>query len=192
MNAKNIDEAFDILQRKAYYQGNSEAQFYLGLVYYYGFDKVKDMEKAAYWWNEAAKQNHPGAMNNMGWFYEHEGFLKVDDSCKRMIEYYRKSAELGCAMAQFHYGNLYLTGINTTICFRKDLRWSVNEDEYHVINEWEGDDGKTHALFWFCDTTDATAEILVPKDIDKAKYWWRKSAEQGNVKAWDQLQKIRE
>lgn len=33
-------------------------------------------------------------------------------------------------------------------------------------------------------------ETLVPKDIEQAKYWWKKAAAQGNEVAKERLQKI--
>ena len=35
-------------------------------------------------------------------------------------------------------------------------------------------------------------KTLIPKDIEQAKYWWKKSAAQGNEQAKERLQKIYE
>jgi TPR repeat protein len=41
-------------------------------------------------------------------------------------------------------------------------------------------------------TVGTHTEVLVPKDIEQAKYWWKKAAAQGNEVAKDRLQKLYE
>lgn len=50
-------------------QGNTEAQFHLGLAYYNGDGIEESYEKAFEWWTKAAEEEVPGAMYNLGIMY---------------------------------------------------------------------------------------------------------------------------
>jgi TPR repeat protein len=50
-------------------QGNSHAQFYLGLIYERGFGVPEDYVEAAHWYRQAADQKDSAAQNNLGLMY---------------------------------------------------------------------------------------------------------------------------
>lgn len=133
------EEAFKILEDKAY-QGNSEAQICLGCVYYLNRQGCinggrVDYDKAAYWWNEAAKQNHPHALYNLGWCYETGVGVEWDFNCKKMMDCYRKSAELGDAWGQLTYGDMWLTGVNVKRSGICATSWDWEVAEWgHIID----------------------------------------------------------
>ena len=104
------------------------------------------MEKAAYWYDQAAKKGHITACNNLGICYERGNGVKKD--LQKAVNYLKIAAEGGDSYGQSNYGDLFETGV------------TVN------------------------------GQVLVPKDIDKAKMWWQKAAAQGNDYAKDKLQKI--
>jgi TPR repeat protein len=54
-------EAFNTLLPLAK-QGNAEAQYTVGYLYYYGKGVVEDQEKAQYWINKSAQQGNPLAI----------------------------------------------------------------------------------------------------------------------------------
>lgn len=122
-------KAFDYIESMAY-KGDAKSQYILGQFYFYGEDnffdyhykrKTKtrneprkyytkyDLEKAAYWFNEAALLNHPAACNNIGVFYQYG--IGIEKNIKKAIEWLRKGAELGDSYAQVNYGNLLATGV---------------------------------------------------------------------------------
>ncbi len=52
-------------------QGDAEAQINLGYCYQYGECIQKNINQSIYWYNEAAKQNHPAAIFFLNLFYSH-------------------------------------------------------------------------------------------------------------------------
>lgn len=50
-------------------QGNADAQFWLGRMYYYGQVLPQDFKLAAMWYQRAAAQGQLKAMNNLGNLY---------------------------------------------------------------------------------------------------------------------------
>lgn len=51
-------------------QGDVEAQFKLGLMYYIGESVSQDYKQAAYWFEKAATQGSADAQNNLGLMYD--------------------------------------------------------------------------------------------------------------------------
>jgi len=77
--------------RKAAEQGHADAQFYLGLMYRYGFDGVDENEAiAAEWYRKAAEQGHANAQYNLGFMYRYGRGVHKSESTA--AEWYRKAA----------------------------------------------------------------------------------------------------
>ena len=168
-------EAFDYIQKEAF-AGDAKSQYLLGNLYYYKETFVsQDDEKAAYWWNEAALQGYVSAYNKIGVCYK-DG-TGVNKDMKLAMEWFKKGAEAGESYAQYNYGNLYLEGVKIQIGSHKELKPGYNPRLYNKYD-----------LYAWKDVPDY--EILIEKDIDLAKYWWKMSAEQGNSLAIEALQKI--
>ena len=184
------EEAYDWIESQAC-QGNAECQYHLGMMYYNGDcyyifkgtpytiyengykKEVKcDKEKAAYWWLESAQNGYVRAFNNIGLCYMDGTGVKKD--MHKAIEWLKKGAESGEPYAQLNYGDLFLNGVEiVTGSHTKKVPVSV----YGYVYDWE-----TEEVFHY--TT------LIPKDIEQAKYWWKKAAAQGNETAKERLQKI--
>ena len=49
--------------------GNAQAQFKLGIMYFYGQETAQNYMEALKWFNKAAKQNNPKAQYNLGVMY---------------------------------------------------------------------------------------------------------------------------
>ncbi len=64
-NERKFKEAFDALYDAAALQNNSEAQYYLGMMYHDGDGVDKDMDKAIKWWSKARRNGHVDAANKM-------------------------------------------------------------------------------------------------------------------------------
>lgn len=176
------------------YSGNPRCQFILGVLYERGetlFNCVNiNAEKSTYWYNEAAQQGYTKAYNNLGNAYKKGRGVKQD--IRKAVEYFRMGAEAGNDYAQWNYGNLFIEGVSIKVGSHKVVR--STKDYYmgsndNVISKTYGNYGECTTKYY--DYVD-DYEILVPKDIEQAKYWWKKSAAQGNKGAIEQLQKIYE
>lgn len=77
--------------------GNSAAQFNLGVMYAKGRGVTKDEAEAARWYRSAAEQGHIGAQFNLGVIYEDGRGVKRDDA--EAARWYRKAADQGHADA---------------------------------------------------------------------------------------------
>lgn len=71
------NKCVDLMQKEDYYEasevcapmakeGNTDAQFSLGVMYYQGNGLMSDMSKAQHWIREAAQKNHKQAQYNLG------------------------------------------------------------------------------------------------------------------------------
>ena len=160
--------AFDYVESMAY-SGDMDYQFLLGLFYYNGYynrsygdgysssrypryNTEYNIEKAAYWFHEAAKQDHPVACNFIGVFYQEGRGVTIDKY--KTVAWLSKGAELGDPYAQVNYGDLLAEGVS-------------------LYNGY-------------------TFFTILEKDVEMAKYWWKKAAEQGDKRGKDRLQKIYE
>ncbi|MDG2286187.1 MAG: tetratricopeptide repeat protein, partial [Alphaproteobacteria bacterium] len=98
------DEAGDFTEaakwyRKAAEQGNADAQFNLGVMYYNGDGVTQDYVEAAKWYRKVAEQGDAEAQNKLGFMYRKgEG---VTQDYAEAVKWYRKAAEQENVMAQY-------------------------------------------------------------------------------------------
>lgn len=179
-----IKEAFKLIEDKAY-AGNARCQFALGQLYYHENDYVdNDNTKAVYWWNEAAQQGYTKAYNNVGIAYKEGIGVKVD--LRLAVEWLKKGAEAGEDFAQRNYGDLYMEGVKVKVGTHKETYTTRDFQGNHYIRTYFSG----YSMFYIYPKTVDDYEILIVKDIEQAKYWWKKSAVQGNKEAKERLQKI--
>jgi len=74
-------------------QGDSYAQYNLGLMYDYGEGVIEDDTQAVYWYRKAAEQGHAKAQYNLGVMYESGRGIAKDDT--QAVYWFRKAAEQG-------------------------------------------------------------------------------------------------
>ena len=74
-------------------QGDSYAQYNLGLMYDYGEGVIEDDTQAVYWFRKAAEQGHAKAQYNLGVMYESGRGIAKDDT--QAVYWFRKAAEQG-------------------------------------------------------------------------------------------------
>jgi TPR repeat protein len=60
-DAGEYAKAYEILYPLAAYKRNAEAQFHLGMIYFYGEGVDKDIDKAMEWWKKAMRSGHVDA-----------------------------------------------------------------------------------------------------------------------------------
>ena len=89
-------------------QGNAQAQFSLGKMYYEGQGVRQDYAEAVQWYRKAAEQGVAEAQTNLGLMYADGRGVRQDDA--QAVQWYRKAAEQGLAEAQFNLGLMYYNG----------------------------------------------------------------------------------
>lgn len=60
-DAGDYAKAYEILYPLAAYKRNAEAQFHLGMIYFYGEGVNKDLDQAMEWWKKAMRSGHVDA-----------------------------------------------------------------------------------------------------------------------------------
>jgi TPR repeat protein len=96
----------DILARAE--RGDAEAQFHLGASFYYGVMASTDFSEAVRWFRQAAAQNHPRALYELGLMHiRGDGVLKDKEQGHALL---LKSAELGYDEAMNALGSAYWRG----------------------------------------------------------------------------------
>jgi TPR repeat protein len=154
-------------------QGDANAQFNLGYIYFYGEGTPKDQQQALFWIGKAAEKGVARAQRHLGFMYSSGKGVPKDD--QQAAFWYRKAADQNNADAQFLLGSMYSDGKG------------VPKDDQQ-------------AAFWYrkaADQNSADAQFLlgsmysdgkgVPKDDQQAVFWYRKAAEQGDAGAQNNL-----
>jgi len=88
--------------------GNPEAQYYLGLMYYNGQGVPQDYKEAVRWYRLAAEQGNAPAQNDLGARYTYGQGVPRD--YKEAVRWYRLAADQGYAFAQNNLGSMYASG----------------------------------------------------------------------------------
>ena len=158
---------------KAANKGDINAMHYLGYVlsreetakvlideeYAANADEYQD--KAAV--GDAEAMYHLGKMNEMG-------YGGISKNVTKALEWYRKSAEAGCADAMFKMGSAYEEG-------------SIMEKNYESSQEWyqkAADAGHATAMY-------ILGESYMETDPETAIVWYQKAANAGNTDAMEVL-----
>ena len=89
-------------------QGDSYAQYNLGLMYDYGEGVIEDDTQAVYWFRKAAEQGHAKAQYNLGLMYDYGGGVIEDYTLA--VYWYRQAAEQSHAKGQYSIGYMYASG----------------------------------------------------------------------------------
>jgi TPR repeat protein len=100
-------DEFNETQRLAL-EGDSSAQFDLGLMYYKGQGIGQDYSQAMKWFKMAAEQGIPEAQFNLGIMYSNEeaGWHSFAEAMK----WFQKAAEQNYTKAQYNIGVMYILG----------------------------------------------------------------------------------
>ena len=163
-NSDNIDELIEKAN-----EGDSEAQFKLGNMYYYGQGVNQDYAKAIEWYERAAEQGNAAAQFNLGLMYD---FGKgVERDYAKAIEWYEKAAEQGDVYAQYKLGVMYENCEGVEQDYAKAFEWYEKAAEqenaaaqFNLGVMYENGEG-------------------VEQDYAKAIEWYERAAGQGDVKA---------
>ncbi len=101
--------------------GDTEAQFVLGLLHSDGAGVPRNYEKAFFWYHEAAQQNHIDAQYNLAHLYLNGDGVKKD--LVQAIYWWHKAAENGHVRAQYNLGFAYFRGIGINQDHQQALIW---------------------------------------------------------------------
>ncbi len=89
-------------------EGNPEAQFHVGALYYHGEGVLQDNTQAATWYRRAADQGHVSAQHNLGvMYYEGDG---VPQNYEEAFRWFRLASDQGHPAAQYNLGIMYAQG----------------------------------------------------------------------------------
>ena len=102
-------------------QGDADAQYNLGLMYYNGDGVTQDDAEALKWYRLAADQGDATAQSNLGSMYANGDGVTQDDA--EALKWYRKAADQGNAWAQYSLGSMYQNGLGVTQDYAEALKW---------------------------------------------------------------------
>ncbi len=89
-------------------QGDAEAQFALGTLYYSGVGVPVNHTESSYWFHLAAEQDYAPAQYNLGNAYKRGEGVRRND--KMAVRWWQRAAQLGFAAAQFNLASAYRDG----------------------------------------------------------------------------------
>lgn len=157
--------------------GDVDAQYNLGVGYYYGGKGVsKDYSAAVTWFRKAADTGHPQSQCFLGLcYFKGNGVLKDNNEA---FKWYRNAAEQGDAVAQSNVGACYSKGLGVAKDMTEAVKWCRKA----------ADQGNAVAQ---CDLGDFYRDGLgVARDNNQAVFWYRKAADQGYAAASNVLARI--
>ncbi len=199
---------FTTLEDKAA-RGDAEAQFQLGRAYFRGEGVRKDEKAAVAWMEKSAAQGNVDAITSMGFF--HAQGVGVDKDETKAVEWFRQGAKKGSATSKLNLGLLLRQGKTIQTSSDESLRLmheaaeagSVDAQSYLGQLYFMGDrflkpdyaKAKPLALK-AAEAGDAASQNIMgilsrdgfglsagDQDQAQAEAWFRKAAEQNDVKA---------
>ena len=91
------------------YEGSSDAQFNLGVLYIEGKGVAQNRNEALFWFTRAAEAGHVEAQYNLGHLYFED--KENSESVAIAVAWWRKAAEQGFTIAQYNFGRALFYGV---------------------------------------------------------------------------------
>lgn len=155
-------------------QGDSSAQFELGVIYLEGTDGVEQSyEKAAYWFEKAAKQDDVIAQYNLGIMYKTG--KGVEQSYGKAVYWLEKSAVLGDDKAPFSLAVMYEEADGVEQSNEKAVYWYTKA----------ATQGNAMAQYWLAKMYHDGKGV--EQSYEKSLYWFEQSAKLGDAGAQCEL-----
>jgi TPR repeat protein len=218
VNAWGVEKSYEMAVRL--YADAYECRDWLALgrlsrLYAEGLGVAKDVDKARTMLQLAAEKESSEACGRLGECYEY-GELSIAKDHKKAVEWYRKSAAQGYAVAQFILGYCYAEGTGVTQDYAEAVKWfrksaeQGNADaQFNLGYCYEEGNGVTQdyaeAVKWYrksAEQGDADAQFSlgccyeegngVLKDIPEAIKWYTKAAEQGDEEAGERIKVLKQ
>jgi TPR repeat protein len=122
-------------KRTIAYQGDTEAQYDLGVIYNNGEGIRQDYKKAMEWFRLAADQGYAPAQYNMGVMYAAGQGARQD--FREAMKWSRLAADQGDSLAQYNVGAMYAEGIGAAQDYREAMTWFQRAaDQGHSIAQY--------------------------------------------------------
>ena len=150
-------------------EGEKDAQYTLGAMYFIGEGMPKDATEAAKWFHRAAEQGHANAQGQLGALYA-QG-IGVPQDYVEAVKWARRAAEQGHAAAELLLGACYQAG------------WGVPQDYTEAAKWYRRAAEQGLAMAQFSVGVMYAKGEGVPKDATEAVKWSRRAAEQGHADA---------
>lgn len=201
------------LWQEAAEQGNSCAQYYMGVLYHNGCFLEQNYDKAAHWFMLSAEDGDSRAHLFMGCMYYMGTSVKRD--INKAIYYFTKSIEIGDLMNSYiMMGRIYYHGYGVRTNYKKAFKWYEkpaihnNPEAQDVLGTmyyygWGVKKNYKTAFQWFRKGAmggDSNAQYNMGGMYDKGYYvkkndttairWYEKAVDQGHVNAKKNLDRI--
>ena len=164
----DYDAAFNVWQPAAT-EGDSVAQYRLGLLYFDGKGVAQSSDVAVVWLRKSAEQGHVIAQYRLGLIYYVGQGLPVDYF--EAAKWFRLAAEQGHAKAQYQLGLMHTLGrgvpldrVEASGWYRRSADQDVTSAQLALARMLEDGEGET-------------------RNDARALYWYRRAAERGNSTA---------
>ncbi len=154
-------------------QGDTDAQYRLGLRLLKGNGIPRDIRKAVSWFQKAGEQGNASAQCELGNCYADGKGLPVDKP--EAVRWYRKAAAQGNARAQNHLGSCLMAGVGCIEDRSEAVGWYRSAAEL----------GLAEAQYNLGRCFDAGTGV--PADTQEAEKWYRRAAAQGHLGAQNHL-----
>lgn len=102
-------------------QGDTSAQYKLGVMYAFGQGVPQDYNEAVKWYRLAAEAGNASAQTNLGIMYSFG--LGVSQDFTEAVKWYRKAAEQVVAIAQYDLGLMYQEGEGVPQDYKEAVKW---------------------------------------------------------------------
>jgi len=157
-------------------KGDKDAQYLLATMYERGKDVERNPQKALFYYEKAANQEHIDAQYKLATMYN-QG-IGVEKNQNKACFYYEKAAKQGHIQAQYLLASAYIYGSGVNIDLIKARYWY----EKAAI---QGHEVSQYMLGFFYEKGSG-----VKKDLEKARYWYEKAANQGHQKAKEEVRRL--
>ena len=154
--------------------GYSPAQFLIGARHQKGHGVPKNDAIAMDWYNKAAAQGHPGAINNVGWMHGN-GRAGGGVNGAKAAAMYLRAAERGNSVSQNNIAMRLFGGADIAMDKEKAFMWHKRSAE--------NDYGRGQ---YYLATRYNTGEGTDP-DLEKAVYWYKRAAENDEINSQAKL-----
>ena len=172
LEANQFSEALALFQLSAS-TGNSEALYWVGLIYNNGWGVSQNYTQAISWYRKAAEAGNAKAMTNLGVMYEKGHGLRMD--LTQAVRWYQKAADADDENGMNNLGVMYENGSG-----------GLPQDDIQAISWYRkaADRGSTQAM---CNLGDMYGSGRggpgVPGGDDEALRWYQKAANAGDKSA---------
>jgi len=102
-------------------RGDGNAQYSIGLMYYYGQGVPQDYTEALNWYRKAGERGHTRALFSVARMYN--SGMGVPQDYIEALKWYRRAAELGHGDSQAHLGIMYFVGMRVPRDHIEALKW---------------------------------------------------------------------